>query len=340
MIIAIDGMGGDNAPVEVVKGCVEALDAYHDIKIIITGKEENLKAELSKYQYDKERIEILNAEEVITNNEHPAMAIRRKKDSSLSKALYLVKDKKADAVVSAGSTGAFLTGATLIVGRIKGIDRPAFAPILPGKNGAFMVVDVGANVDCKPENLVQFAMMGSVYFNKILKVKEPKVGLVNIGLEEEKGNELTKETFKRLKETDLNFIGNVEPREIPVGDVNVLVCDGFVGNTILKLYEGVTSTLFSIIKDGIMKSFRTKVGGMLIKPIFKKFKKDFDYKEYGGAAFLGTKGICIKAHGSSDAKAFKNAIKQAKNNFDSDVTGTISHELEKILHKNKEIEEI
>lgn len=335
MIIAVDGMGGDNAPIEVVKGCVESLKDFDDIKIIITGKEDLIKAELGKYQYDFSRIEVINATEIITNNEQAAMAIRRKKDSSLSKALYLVKESKADAVLSAGSTGAFLTGATLIVGRIKGIDRPAFAPIMPGKNGPFMVVDVGANVDCKPENLLQFAMMGSIYFNKILKVNKPTVGLVNIGIEEEKGNELTKATYKHLQDSNLNFVGNVEPRDIPKGDVNILVCDGFVGNTILKLYEGVTSTLFSMIKDGIMSSLRNKVGGFLIKPVFKNLKKDFDYKEYGGAAFLGTKGICIKAHGSSDAKAYKNAIKQAKINYDCKMTDTIKQELEKSNNKCK-----
>lgn len=329
MIISVDGMGGDNAPMEVVKGCVQSLEEFDDIKLIITGKEDLIKSELSKYKYDSKRIEIVNATEVITNNEQPARAIRRKKDSSLSKALYLVKEGKADAVLSAGSTGAFLTGATLIVGRIKGINRPAFAPIMPGKNGPFMIVDVGANVDCKPANLVQFAIMGSIYFNKILKVDKPTVGLVNIGVEAEKGNQLTKETYKSLENTDLNFVGNVEPRDIPKGDTNILVCDGFVGNTILKLYEGVTFTLFSMIKEGIMSSFRNKLGGILIKPVFKKLKKDFDYKEYGGAVFLGTKGICIKAHGSSDAKAYKNAIRQAKINYDSKIVDTIKEELEK-----------
>lgn len=329
MIIAVDGMGGDNAPKEVVKGCVEALE-YENVNIIITGKENLIIEELSKFDYDKSRIEIVNAEDVITNNEHPAMAVRKKKDSSLCKALYLVREGRADAVLSAGSTGALLTGATVIVGRIKGIDRPAFAPIMPGKNGPFMVVDVGANVDCKPKNLLQFAIMGKVYFEKILKVHNPSVGLVNIGVEEEKGNELTKETYKLLKETDLNFIGNVEPRDIAEGNTNILVCDGFVGNTILKLYEGVTGTLFSIIKEGIMSSFRSKLGGVLLKPIFSRFKKDFNYKEYGGAAFLGTKGICVKAHGNSDAKAFKNAIKQAKFFHDGKVIDSIKEELEKL----------
>lgn len=334
MIIAVDGMGGDNSPQEVVKGCIEALECS-GINIIITGKEELINNELSRYNYDKSRIEVLHAEEVISNNEHPAMAIRKKKNSSLCKALYLVREGKADAVISAGSTGAFLTGATLIVGRIRGIDRPAFAPIMPGKNGAFMVTDVGANVDCKPKNLLQFALMGKVYFEKILKISNPSVGLINIGSEEEKGNELTKETFKLLKETELNFVGNIEPRDVPKGNTNILVCDGFVGNTILKMYEGVASTIFSILKEEIMSSFRTKIGGILLKPIFTKFKKDFNYKEYGGAAFLGTKGICVKAHGSSDSTAFKNAIKQAKFFYDNKIVDAIKEELENLKQQEE-----
>ncbi|WP_142414441.1 phosphate acyltransferase PlsX [Hathewaya massiliensis] len=330
MIIAVDGMGGDNSPQEVVKGCIEASKEDNSLKVIITGPSDRIHEELNKYKYDKDRIEVFNAEEVISNNEHPAMAIRRKKNSSLSRALYLVKEGKADAVLSAGSTGALLTGATLIIGRIKGVDRPAFAPIMPGKNGQFMVVDCGANVDCKPKNLLQFALMGKVYFEKVLNIKNPSVGLVNIGVEEEKGNELTKETYKLLKDANLNFVGNVEPREVPKGDVKVLVCDGFVGNTILKMYEGVASTILSTLKENIMSSFRTKIGGVLLKPVFEKFKKNFNYKEVGGAAFLGVKGICVKAHGSSDAKAFKNAIKQAKFFYDNKVIEEIKEEIENI----------
>lgn len=328
MIIAVDGMGGDNSPQEVVKGCVKAIEEDTSINIIITGPSDRICKELSKYEYDKTRIEVFNAEEVISNNEHPAMAIRKKKKSSLSRALYLVKEGKADAILSAGSTGALLTGATLIIGRIKGIDRPTFAPIMPGKNGKFMIVDCGANVDCKPKNLLQFALMGKVYFEKILNIKNPSVGLVNIGVEEEKGNELTKETYKLLKDSNLNFVGNIEPREIPKGDIKVLVCDGFVGNTILKMYEGVASTIFSTLKENIMSSFRTKMGGVLLKPVFEKFKKDFNYKEVGGAAFLGVKGICVKAHGSSDATAFKNAIKQAKFFYENKVIEEIKEEIE------------
>ena len=328
MKIVVDGMGGDYSPHIVVKGCIEAIKEYNNIDIIITGPEKLINDELQKYEYNKEKITVLDAKDVITNNEHPVMAIRRKKESSIYKALQMVKNKEADAVISAGSTGAFLAGATLVVGRIKGVSRPALAPIMPGKNGPFMIIDCGANAECKPNNLVQFAKMGEIYFENILNVKNPTVGLINIGSEEEKGNELTKEAHKLLKGMDFNFVGNVEPRDIPTGNTNVLVCDGFVGNTVLKMYEGVASTIFETLKDEIMSSFRTKIGGLLLKPVFKKFKKDYDYKEYGGAAFLGVDGICIKAHGSSDDKAFKNAIKQAINFYENGIIDKIKSHIE------------
>ena len=336
MVVVVDGMGGDFSPSAVVEGCVAAIKEY-DIDILITGDSNLIGEELKKYTYDYNRIKIINASEVISTSEHPVMAIKRKKDSSLVKALNLVKSGEADAIISAGSTGAFLAGCTLIVGRIKGIDRPALAPIMPGKNGPFMIIDCGANAECKPHYLVQFGLMGKTYFENILKIENPSVGLVNIGTEEEKGNELYKAAHKLLKEADLNFVGNVEAREIPTGEVNVLVCDGFVGNVILKLYEGAVSNIFDILKTGIMSSFRTKIGGMLLKPVFKKFKKDFDYKEYGGAAFLGVNGICIKAHGSSDGKAFKNAIKQATIFNENNVVEKLKLEIEKLSQQEKDI---
>ena len=329
MKIAVDGMGGDYCPEAVVKGCVDAIKEF-DAEIIITGPEDLIKKELLKYEYDTKKITILDAKDVITLNEHPVMAIRRKKESSLYKALQLVKEKEADAIVSAGSTGAFMAGCTLIVGRIKGIDRPALAPVMPGKNAPFMIIDCGANAECKPFNLVQFGLMGKTYFENILKVKNPSVGLINIGAEEEKGNELTKAAHKLLKESNMNFIGNVEPRDIPTGDTNVLVCDGFVGNTVLKMYEGVASNIFSILKEEIMSSFKTKMGGLMLKPVFKDMKKKFNYKEYGGAAFLGVNGICIKAHGSSDALAYKNAIRQAVKFYDGNIIDKIKKQLEEI----------
>ncbi len=328
MKIAIDGMGGDNAPAAVIEGIIQALEEYKDIEMYITGPEKEINEELSKYNYQKDKVNVINATEVISTNEHPVMAVRKKKDSSLVKAMSLVKDGTCDAVISGGSTGAFLAGCTFIVGRMKGVERPALAPIMPGRNGSFMIVDVGANVDCKPSYLVQFAKMGKVYYEKVFNVKNPTVGLINIGSEEEKGNELTKSTFQLLKEhNELNFIGNVEPRDISKGDTNILVSDGFVGNTALKMYEGTASTLLKVMKDEIMKSsIISKAGILLLKPVLKKIMKRFDYKEYGGAPFLGVNGICIKAHGSSDARAFKNAIRQTDIFYKNDVLNHMKNE--------------
>lgn len=309
MRISVDAMGGDNAPAAVIEGCVEALKEL-DVHITLTGPKDIVEKELQKYQYDSNKVTVVDATEVISPNEHPVMAIRKKKNSSICVALNLVKNNECDAVISAGSTGAFLAGSLFIVGRIKGVDRPALAPIMPGKNGSFMVVDAGANADCKPENLLQFATMGQIYMKDVMGIDSPSVGLINIGAEEEKGNELTKSAYKLLKESKINFIGNVEPRDVAAGDVEVLVCDGFVGNTVLKMYEGVASNIFEILKNEMMSSFRTKMGALILKPMFKRFKKKFDYKEVGGAPFLGVNGICIKAHGSSDARAIKNAVKQ------------------------------
>ena len=328
MKIAIDGMGGDNAPSEIVSGVVKALEEFKDIEFYITGPEDAIKKEISKNNYNGNNIIVVDAKEVITTNEHPVMAVRRKKDSSLCKALNLVKEGTCDAVISAGSTGAFLAGCTFIVGRIKGIKRPALAPVMPGKNGSFIIVDAGANVDSKPEYLVQFAHMGKEYYKGVLNGKNPSVGLVNIGVEAEKGNDLTKETFKLLSEEKLNFIGNIEPRDVTKGDVNVIVCDGFVGNTILKMYEGTASTIMKVIKEEVMATgITSKIGALLLKPVFKSIANRFDYKEYGGAPFLGVDGICIKAHGSSDARAFKSAIKQAKIFYDNKVLDKIKENI-------------
>lgn len=312
MRLAVDGMGGDHAPQEVVKGCVDAVKAY-DVDIVITGPKEQIEGELAKYDYDKARIAVLDAREVVTLNEAPVMAIRRKKDSSLRRAFELVKEGQADAVVSAGSTGALLAGGLLLLGRIKGLDRAALAALMPGKNGRFMILDLGANADVKPQNLVEFAKLGTAYFQAVQDVSAPKVGLINIGGEEEKGNELTKAAYPLLAaDPSINFIGNVEPREITDGDVDVLVCDGFTGNVVLKMYEGVVKNLMSMIKEAMMSSTVGKIGGLLVKPSLKRFLKAHDYKEEGGAALIGVNGIVIKAHGSSDARAFMNAIRQGK----------------------------
>lgn len=307
-VVAVDAMGGDNAPLETIKGCVAALSELN-VKILLVGKEEIINEELSKFKYDKDRLEVINATEVIGTDESPTKAFRKKKDSSMVVGLNLVKNGIASGFVSAGSTGALLTGSTVIIGRIKGVERPALGTCLPTTKGFTMLIDSGANVDCKPNYLLQFAQMGSVYMEKCMNVKNPKVGLVNIGVEEEKGNSLTKSALELLKSSKLNFCGNVEAREIPFGEADVIVCDGFVGNVILKYSEGLSSGLFSIIKSEITKGMY-KIGAGMLKTPFKNIKERFDPEEIGGAPFLGLKGLVVKVHGSSKEKGFKNAIKQ------------------------------
>lgn len=311
MKIAVDAMGGDQGLLATVKGSIDAVEEL-GVNVILIGDQKAIKEELLRNGYTGDKIEIINAEEFITNDEEPAMAIRRKKKSSMVIGLNLVKDKEADAFVSSGSTGALLTGGLLIVKRIKGVDRAALAIPYPTKKGISLLLDAGANVDCKPKYLQQFAIMGSIYAEKVFNIPNPKVSLVNIGTEEGKGNELSKEAYNLLKNTNINFIGNIEARDIPEGKSDVLVCDGFVGNVILKLTEGLAMTIFSMLKEEFMSSFTSKIGALMLKSNLKKFKSRLDYTEYGGALLLGTKGVVIKAHGSSDAKAIKNAIKQAK----------------------------
>ena len=309
--IAVDAMGGDNAPKEIIKGAVEAVQKRDDIQVILTGKEEVIADELAGYTYNKEQITIVNTTEVIETAEPPVMAIRRKKDSSIVVGLKLVKEKKADAFVSAGSSGAVLAGGQLLVGRIKGVERPPLAPLIPTEKGFALLIDCGANVDARPSHLVQFAKMGSIYMKHVMGVKNPKVGIVNIGAEEEKGNALVKETFPLLKECrDINFTGSIEAREMPHGQADVIVCEAFVGNVILKLYEGVGSVLISKMKKGMMTSLRSKIGALLVKPALKSTMKDFDASEYGGAPLLGLNGLVVKTHGSSTSKEVCNSILQ------------------------------
>ncbi len=282
--VAVDAMGGDNAPAEIIKGAVEAV---------------------------QEQITLVPANEVIETAEPPVMAIRKKKDSSLVKALYLVKDGTCDAYVSAGSSGATLVGGQVIVGRIKGVERPPLAPLIPTENGCALLVDCGANVDARPSHLVQFAKMGSIYMENIVGIRNPRVAIVNIGAEEEKGNALVKETFPLLKNCpDINFIGSIEARDIPAGMADVIVCEAFVGNVILKLYEGVGGTLIKKIKTGIMTSLRGRIGGFLVKPALKETLKDFELEQYGGAPMLGLNGLVVKTHGSSKSVEIKNSILQ------------------------------
>lgn len=309
--VAVDAMGGDNAPVEIVKGAVEALGESDRLKIFLVGKEQIVKDELAKYTYDTQRIEVVNAEEVIEMAEPPVMAIRTKKDSSIVKAMFLVKHGECDAYVSAGSTGATLVGGQVIIGRIKGVERSPLAPLIPTQNGVSLLIDCGANVDARPSHLVQFAKMGSVYMENVCGIKRPRVGIVNIGAEEEKGNALVKETFPLLKNCpDINFIGSVEARDIPSGVADVIVCEAFTGNVILKMYEGVATTLLKVVKQGLMSNLRAKIGGLLIKPTLKSVLKDYDMDRYGGAPMLGLTGLVVKTHGSAKAVEVKNSILQ------------------------------
>lgn len=309
--VAVDAMGGDNAPVEIIKGAIEAVNESSQVKVFLTGQEEIIKKELAGYTYNAEQIEVVNASEVIGTAEAPVMAIRKKKDSSIVKALNLVKNGTCDGYVSAGSTGATLVGGQLIVGRIKGVERPPLAPLIPTEKGCALLIDCGANVDARPSHLVQFAKMGSVYMESVMGVKKPKVGIVNIGAEEEKGNALVKETYPLLRNCpDIHFIGSIEARDIPAGLADVVVCEAFVGNVILKMYEGVGGTLIKKVKEGMMVSLRSKIGALLVKPALKNTLKAFDLEQYGGAPMLGLNGLVVKTHGSSKSVEIKNSILQ------------------------------
>lgn len=323
--VALDAMGGDNAPEQIVKGAVDAVNLDEQIFVYLVGKQELVNEELKKYTYNKKQIEVVNATDVIETGEAPVMAVRRKKDSSLVKALTMVKEKKADAFVSAGSSGAILVGGQVIVGRLKGVERPPMAPLIPTAQGVTLIVDSGANVDSRPSFLVQWAKMGSIYMENILGIKKPKVAIVNVGVEEEKGNQLVKETYPLLKECkDINFIGSIEARDIPNGDADVIVCDAFVGNVILKLYEGLGKTLISKVKGAFMTSLKTKIGALLVKDAIKDTMKSFDATEYGGAPLIGLNGLVVKTHGNAKAKEIKNSIIQCKKFNESNITQKIT----------------
>ena len=310
MRIIIDAMGGDKAPEEIVKGAVEAQKEY-GVDIMLVGREDEVKKCLSDCGGDNEQISVVNATEVISMHDDPSTVTRLKKDSSMSVALKMLSEGAGDAMISAGSTGAVLVGGQVIVGRIKGVERPPLAPIIPNIKGVSLLLDCGANVDARPSQLLQFAKIGSIYMESVIGVKNPKVGLVNIGVEEEKGNALTKEAYPLLQNCpEINFIGNVEARDIPMGVADVLVCEAFAGNIVLKMLEGVSSALITKIKAGMMTSLRSKIGALLVKPALKRTLKGFDTEEYGGAPLLGLNGLVVKTHGSSKAIEIEHSILQ------------------------------
>ncbi len=308
MKIILDGMGGDNAPEAIVEGAVLASkEIQHQIAII--GKEDLIKNELKKYKYDEAKIHVINAEEVITNDEAPVRAVRSKKDSSIVKGINMVKSGDGDIFVSAGSTGALLAGGLFILGRIPGIDRPALASIYPIVGGIpSLLVDAGANSECKPNNLLEFGIMGNIYMEKVIGRKNPKVGLVNIGAEAAKGSTLTKAAYSLLEQSDMNFIGNMEAREVPMGACDVIVTDGFTGNVLLKLTEGMALNMLKTLKKRFTDGAKAKLGAALLIDKIRGLKQEFDYSEYGGAPILGVKGPIVKMHGSSNANAVKNTI--------------------------------
>ena len=309
--VVVDAMGGDYAPEEPVKGAVEALRENQSIFIYLAGKEDVIRRELKKYTYPEDRLKIVPASQVIETGEPPAAAIQKKKDSSLVAGLQMVRKGEADAFVSSGSTGAVLVGGQVIVGKIPGVERAPVAPLTPTERGVSLLIDCGANVDARPSHLLQFAAMGSIYMEYILGVKKPRVAIVNIGAEEEKGNALVKETFPLLKECrDIHFVGNIEARDIPKGKADVIVTEAFVGNVILKLYEGVASVLIHEVKKGMLSTLRSKIGALLVKPALKETLKSFDASEYGGAPLLGLRGLVVKTHGSAKAIEIRHSIHQ------------------------------
>ncbi len=334
MRIVLDGMGGDNAPEEIVKGAVEASKLISD-EIIIVGQEELILEELKKYSYDDQKISIVHASQVIENEDTPVRAVRRKKDSSMVVGINMIKNGEGDLFISAGNTGALMAGSLFNLGRIQGIDRPALGSVYPilGSEPA-LLVDAGANSECKPNNLLEFAMMGSIYMDKVIGRTNPRIGLVNLGVEENKGSTLTKATYELLDKSHMNFVGNVEAREVPRGACDVIVCDGFVGNVILKLTEGLALNIMKLLKNKFTAGMKAKLGSIFLMDKFKEIKSEFDYTEYGGAPILGVKGPVVKMHGSSNANAVKNTILKGIPFAKENVVGTISEavfEIEEII---------
>ncbi|MEG2295531.1 MAG: phosphate acyltransferase PlsX [Oscillospiraceae bacterium] len=333
MKIIVDAFGGDHAPLEAIKGSQMATEQY-GISVILAGDEMIIREVAKKNGISLENIEIVNAQTVIPIEEDPTEILKKYNDSSMAVGLKLLSDGKGDAFVSAGSTGALVVGSTLIVKRMKGVKRAALTGVIPNEKGGYMLLDIGANIECRPEMLVQFAIMGSAYMDKILGRKNPTVGLVNIGSEETKGLDLQVQAHGLLKKAPVNFVGNVEPRYLPSGSVDVAVTDGFTGNIILKLTEGLGSTISRQIKGIFLKNVITKIGALFVYKGINDFKKSMDYTELGGAPLLGISKPVIKAHGSSNAKAFKNAIRQAKNFVENKVIEEIAETLLQLKESN------
>jgi len=322
--IALDAMGGDDAPQVIIDGAKAAIEKYDDIEITLVGKE----AVLSPLKDSHERLKLRYAEDTIEMCDQPVAAVRRKKDASMVVAMNMVRNKEAEAVITAGSTGAMIAGATLIIRRIEGVERPALAPVLPTLARGALLIDCGANVECRPSHLRQFGIMGSIYMENVMGIENPRVGLINNGTEDSKGTDLVKEAHALLKETNINYIGNMESREIMLGGCDVAVTDGFTGNIMMKFAEGMGKAIFSMLKKELMGSFISKIGAMLSKSAFKNMKKRMDYKEYGGALLLGVNGVAVKAHGNSDVRALVNAIGQARTAIAGDIVNKISRKIE------------
>lgn len=333
MRIAVDAMGGDFAPKNEVLGALKAVEIDPELDVVLVGREDAIRQELSLHKHS-DRIIIENATEIISMNDSPTQALKEKKDSSLLKAIQMLKAGKVDSLLSAGNTGAVLAGSMLKLGRIKNVERPAIVAVFPGMKKPLVILDIGANVDCKPKHLLQFAKMGSVFSNKVLGVDNPVVRLLNIGEEEKKGNELTTATYQLLKEeNNLNFQGNLEPKYLLDSDTDVVVCDGFVGNVVLKLGEGIVSNIFKLIKTSILKSWISLLGGILVMPAFKRLKRDMDYDEYGGTLLIGVSKVVLIAHGSANPKAMCNAILAAKKVVKEKVVEEIKNTMGKINYQ-------
>ena len=333
MRIFLDAMGGDNAPQAPVEGALEALRKHPELEIVLAGVSDRITPLLTGAEDVRSRITVLDAPEIITNNESPVMGVRHKTKSATVLGMLQVRNHEADGFVSAGSTGAVLAGGMFRLGRIPGIERPALAPLLPNGKSSFLLIDCGANVDCQPEWLNQFAVMGDVYMKSVIGLKQPRIGLINIGAESEKGNKLVKDTYPLMEQAPYHFVGNVEAREITHDAADVLVCDGFSGNLVLKFMEGVAETLMGIIKRELLADLRGKIAGMIAKPAFRRVKKTMDYTEVGGAPLLGVQGPVIKAHGSSNGHAMACAIEQCIKMVSGNVVELITRELDGILPK-------